>query len=132
MMDEYVQKWIIKARNDIKVAENELSFNNEDIVTEAVCFHAQQAVEKFLKAYLITKNVEFGKTHNLEYLVELCTKEDNSFKTLDMGNLSFYAVEVRYPDNFYVPSIEEAKNCINIAKNVMMVVLDKLECNDCK
>ena len=92
MTDEYVEKWLTKARNDIKVAENELSFKVSEIVTEAVCFQAQQAAEKFLKAYLITKNVKFGKTHNLEFLIELCSKVDADFQTLDMGNLSFYAV----------------------------------------
>lgn len=129
MTDEYVEKWLIKARNDIKVAENELSFNKNEIITEAVCFHAQQAAEKFLKAYLITKNIDFGKTHNLEYLIELCSKEDADFKTLDTGNLSFYAVEARYPDNFYIPSTEEAEGCMILAKKIMEAVLEKLECN---
>jgi len=126
MMDDYVEKWLAKAHNDIRVAENELSFETAEIVTEAVCFHAQQAAEKYLKAFLISKNIEFGKTHNLEFLVELCIKEDVDFKSLDVGNLSFYAVEVRYPDNFYIPSIEEAESCIDVAKNIMTVVLKKL------
>jgi len=80
MIDEYVKKWLIKANNDLKVAENEMKLPPEEMVTEAVCFHSQQAVEKILKAYLITKNVEFGKTHNLEYLLELCVKEDSEFE----------------------------------------------------
>jgi len=43
----------------------------EEIVTDAVCFHCQQAVEKLLKAYLISKNVEFGRIHDLETLLKL-------------------------------------------------------------
>lgn len=127
MIDEYIEKWLTKARNDIKVAENELGFENEEIITEAICFHAQQAAEKFLKAFLIARNIEFGRTHNLEYLLKLCINEDTDFETLDAGNLSFYAVEVRYPDNFYIPSVEESKECIDIARNIMSVVLSKLE-----
>ncbi len=46
MIDEYIKKWIIKADNDLKVAKNELSLDKQDTVTDAVCFHAQQAVEK--------------------------------------------------------------------------------------
>lgn len=76
MINEYVKKWLIKANNDLKVAINLMKLSSEEIVTEAICFHSQQAVEKLLKAYLITKNVEFGKTHNLEYLLELCVKKD--------------------------------------------------------
>lgn len=126
MIDEYVKKWLIKANNDLKVAENLMKLSSEDTITEAMCFHSQQAVEKFLKAYLITKNMEFGKTHNLEYLLELCVKEDDEFKGIEVGNLSFYAVEVRYPDEFYTPSIDEAKECLEIARKVREFVMEKL------
>ena len=60
-MDEYVKRWLLKANNDLKVAENEMKLPPDDIVTEAVCFHCEQAVEKFLKTYLITRNIEFNR-----------------------------------------------------------------------
>ena len=90
MINEYVKKWLINANNDLKVAINLMKLSSEETVTEAICFHSQQAVEKFLKAYLITKNVEFRKTHNLEYLLELCIKKDDEFKGNDAGDLSLY------------------------------------------
>ena len=130
MIGEYVKKWMVKANNDLKVAENEIKLPLEDIVTEAVCFHSQQAVEKFLKAYLITKSVEFDKTHNLEFLLELCVKEDKKFNGIDVGNLSFYAVDVRYPDEFYIPTVDEAKECIEIARKIKKFVLRKLGVED--
>lgn len=100
MKNEYLQGWITKANNDLKVAEHEMDIDINERVTDAICFHCQQAVEKFLKAYLIFHNVEFGKTHNLEYLLELCSKSDEDFQKVNVGNLSFYAVEIRYPDDF--------------------------------
>ena len=127
MINEYVKKWLIKANNDFRVAINLMKLSSEETVTEAICFHSQQAVEKFLKAYLITKNMEFGKTHNLEYLLELCVKKDSEFKGIDVGDLSFYAVEVRYPDEFYEPSIDEAKECLEIAKKISEFLMKKLE-----
>lgn len=127
MIDEYVKKWLIKADNDLKVAENEMKLPSaEDMVTEAICFHSQQAVEKFLKAFLITKKVEFEKTHNLEFLIELCVKVDEEFKKIEVGNLSFYAVEVRYPNEFYMPTIGEAKECLELARKAKEFVLRKL------
>jgi HEPN domain-containing protein len=125
-VSEYVKRWLIKANNDLKVAENEIKLPQEDMVTEAICFHSQQAVEKFLKAYLITKKVEFGKTHNLEFLLELCSKKDKEFGEINVGNLSFYSVEVRYPNEFHIPSREEAKSCLSKARGVKEVVLKKL------
>jgi len=124
--DEYVKRWLVKANNDLKVAENEMKLSPDDVVTEAVCFHCEQAVEKFLKTYLITRNIEFKKTHNLEVLLELCIKEDAEFKKIKVGNLSFYAVEVRYPDEFYLPTIDEAKECIEIPREVKQFVLKKI------
>ena len=123
---EYVKKWLIKANNDLKVAENEIRLPPNETVTEAICFHSQQAVEKFLKAYLITRTVEFGKTHNLEFLLELCIKQDKEFKEINVGNLSFYSVEVRYPDEFYIPTLDEAKESVKIARKVKEFVLKKV------
>ena len=46
MIDEYLEKWLIKANNDLKVAENESHLTSQEMVTDAICFHSQQAVEK--------------------------------------------------------------------------------------
>jgi len=125
--DEYLQKWIIKADNDLKVAKHEMNADKDERVTEAICFHCQQVVEKYLKAFLIFQNVDFGKTHNLEYLLELCSKRDKEFRGINVGNLSFYAVEVRYPDDFYIPTVTEAKESIKIAKRVKKFVLNRIK-----
>jgi len=45
--DEYVKRWLVKANNDLKVAENEMKLSPDDVVTEAVCFHCEQAVKNF-------------------------------------------------------------------------------------
>jgi HEPN domain-containing protein len=127
MIDEDIKKWIAKALGDFKVAKHELDLPEAEMVTDAVCFHCQQAVEKLLKAYLIFKNVDFERIHQLELLLELCSEQDNEFKELYLGDLSGYAVEIRYPETFYIPSAEEAKECFEIASKVKEFVLKKLE-----
>ncbi len=128
MIDEYVKKWLQKANEDYLAAKHELSFPQEnEIITSTVCFHCQQAVEKYLKAYLTDKKIEFGKTHSLEFLLELCIKIDKEFENIDVGDLSFYAVDVRYPDDFYQPSLEEAKKAFIIADNVRSFILEKIK-----
>lgn len=127
MKDEYLKRWLIKADNDLKVAEHEMETNEKERVKEAICFHCQQAVEKYLKAYLIFHKTDFGRTHNLEYLLTLCSKKDEEFKKIDVGNLSFYAVEIRYPDDFYIPTTKETEESIKIAKQVKEFVLRKLK-----
>jgi len=127
MNDDYVKKWVMKAINDINIVKHELVQPDSEMVTDAICFHCQQSVEKFLKAYLVMKKIDIGKTHNLEFLLELCKKQDIDFGNIDVGNLSFYAVTVRYPDEFYTPSVQEAKECFEIASAVRDFILRKLE-----
>ena len=69
---------------------------------------------------------EFGRTHNIEFLIQLCSEIDDEFKTLSVGDLSFYAVEVRYPDDFYVPTLEEAQECYTLAMNIKNFILKRL------
>ncbi|HLP57942.1 MAG TPA: HEPN domain-containing protein [Candidatus Deferrimicrobium sp.] len=130
MIDEYLEKWLIKANNDLKVAENESHLTPQDMVTDAICFHSQQAVEKYLKAFLIFNKIDFDKSHKLEYLLELCIEADNDFSQVDIGDLSFYAVEVRYPDDFYIPTEKEAKDSLEIAIKVKQFIFQKLNIKD--
>jgi len=53
MIDKETSEWLIKASSDLKIVEHELNLPEEEIVKDAVCFHCQQAVEKYLKAFLI-------------------------------------------------------------------------------
>ncbi len=65
-----------------------------------VCFHAQQACEKYLKAYLTFLSIDFPKIHNLERLIDLLSSNDNNiiqFKKI-CGELSPFALEQRYPE----------------------------------
>lgn len=126
MIDEYLEKWLVKAGNDLKAAESLINQEPEDMVTDAICFHSQQAVEKYLKTFLISKNIDFDRSHKLEYLRELCIEDDNDFSQIDVGDLSFYAVEVRYPDDFYIPTEREARESLEIARRIKEFVYKKL------
>ena len=126
-MIDIVDNWIKKAEEDLKLIENEFNYTpTEDIVRSAICFHAQQLAEKMLKAYLSYKKVNFKKTHDLELLLELCIREDKEFERLDTGNLTDYAIEVRYPDDIYIPSFEEAKEAYKMALKIRNFVLTKI------
>ena len=80
MIDENIKRWIVKALEDYTIVVHELRFPDEEISTSPICFHCQQVVEKLLKAYLISKNTDFEKTHDLEHLLDLCSEDDLEFK----------------------------------------------------
>jgi len=104
--NEIVKKWLIKADNDLAIVEQGLK--SDRVITDILCFHCQQVAEKYLKLYIMSNGVEFSKTHNIAVLLVECSKIDSSFAVLnDTVYLTEYAVELRYPDDFYIPNIEE-------------------------
>jgi HEPN domain-containing protein len=128
MNTETIKKWILKAENDLKIAKDEMLTENP--ATDAICFHAQQCVEKYLKAYLISKDKETSKTHDILFLIKQCLLIDNEFNyllELNADSLTSYAVEIRYPDEFYFPSLEEAKEAIEICEKVKQFVINKFK-----
>lgn len=127
LIENLVTQWIHIAERDLLTAKQGLEA--EIVVTETVSFHCQQAVEKYLKAFLVKKQVEFSKTHSIMTLLNLCSTVDKSFsKDLsEADNLTDYAVEIRYPDEWYEPTIEEAKQAYNIALRVKDFVQDKVK-----
>ncbi|MGB9772528.1 MAG: HEPN domain-containing protein [Bacteroidota bacterium] len=132
MIDKEIKNWAIKAMEDFNIAKHELTFPENEISTGPVCFHRQQVVEEMLKAYLVSKKVDFGKAHDLETLLKLCSEQDSEFKNLTIGNLTDYAVEVRYPEEFYIPSVDEAKECFELALKAKDFVLKKVELKENK
>ncbi len=94
---------------------------------DAACFHAQQAAEKFLKAFLTHKGAAFPATHSLARLVRLSAPFDETFEVLIsvVEPLTPYAVELRYDVDFW-PSEEVARDAQSAAEAVRDFVLAKL------
>lgn len=123
--NDYLKNWLFRANEDIAVIEN-LSDSGPELYASSICFHAQQAVEKFLKAFLIFHNIDFPKTHDLEFLLLECQKIDKTGFDFDFGNLTDFGVSVRYPDDFFVPDKEDTILYRDIALEVKKVVEDKI------
>ncbi len=127
MNTETVRLWHRKAENDYKTGIDELA--TEEPATDTVCFHMQQCVEKYLKSFLVFHNREMPRTHNLAVILQSCIELDAEFQTLrDQGIdlLTDYAVSLRYPDDFYMPSIEECMSARDLARKARQFVRGKL------
>jgi len=118
---EYIKNWLFRANEDISVIES-LAGINFGFYTSTICFHAQQASEKFLKAYLIYKDIDFPRTHDLDFLLMKCQKIEKSSFEIDLKSLTDFGVSIRYPDDFYVPGVNETKEYITIAKEVKNLI----------
>ncbi|HEX5762293.1 MAG TPA: HEPN domain-containing protein [Solirubrobacterales bacterium] len=94
--DDLAELLMEKAAGDEKILFRLI--DEEDIPDDGLGFHAQQAVEKMIKAVLAHNEVSYERTHNIAYLLTLLDgasipKPDNA---VDLPNLSPWAAELRY------------------------------------
>jgi HEPN domain-containing protein len=97
-MKQITQEWVDKAEGDFATAQRELQVQ-EMPNYDAVCFHSQQCVEKYLKACLQEENIAFNRIHDLSRLLDLLLPVEPRWETLrpTLEVLTAYAVEFRYP-----------------------------------
>ena len=97
-MNLAVAEWVAKAEGDFLTAGRELRARKSPNY-DAVCFHAQQCAEKYLKSVLQENDKHIPKIHNLIELMLLCEEIDSSFEMLraDLVTMERYAVRGRYP-----------------------------------
>ena len=125
-MNPLTVEWVDKAEGDIATATRELRARKHPNY-DAACFHAQQCVEKYLKALLQEHSIAFPKTHNLIELLVLCIPIDAS---LDLQRASLilldgYAVRYRYPGDSADKS--DAKLALKAASDLRGIIRAHLE-----
>ena len=121
-----IEQWIIKGDHDLGTAK--VTYLHIPEYLDTVTFHCQQAVEKYLKAYLLYQSLSFKFTHDLVYLLDLITQKDTDFEMYydSVSELQGYAVEIRYPNESIYLSNEKVETAILIAKTIRDVVTQKM------
>ena len=126
VIQELVEQWLKKAKEDLAVVR--LIIRHDEPLYASVGFHAQQAVEKLLKAFLTRHQVEFAKSHDIGLLLDLVGKVDASLsKSLDdVRNLSPFAVESRYPGDSFPLGQKDIQNLLVLAEKCREHILESL------
>jgi HEPN domain-containing protein len=121
-MRELVRQWFDKAEQDFGLALHLIE--EQSPYTEAISFHSQQAAEKFLKAYLVWRQIEFPKTHDLDKLLDLIATRDPELagSMRELSRLTNYSVDVRYPGEAPAPDLAEAKAAVELAAQARATV----------
>jgi len=116
---EDAKEWIIIADNDFDSAKllNEAVRRHYEII----CYHCAQAVEKYLKGYLVYNEIVPRKTHDLLFLNNICIEKEKRFERIiiECGFLNRFTGDIRYPHryvttetdvNFAIDSVEKIRN----------------------
>jgi HEPN domain-containing protein len=121
------REWMNKAENDLKNAAHTLKLS-ADCPTDTVCFHAQQCVEKYLKAALVVLGMPFPRSHDVEVLLELIPAHARPSLTVEeQRRLTEYATVMRYPGPYDPVTLSEAKEAVKLARRVRREVRKLLE-----
>jgi HEPN domain-containing protein len=118
-----IEEWLKMADDDFRFAETNLKGGSEFYAQ--ICFHFQQAAEKYLKAYIIDKGLAFEKVHDLVHLLKTCSAAEPAFAVLkeDCILLNTAYIETRYPVHWPTDYTKEAAEqaraaAVNIARMV--------------
>jgi HEPN domain-containing protein len=112
---ELVSRWLHKADEDLAVSQQLTALGQ---FPSSAAFHAQQAAEKYLKALLVRRQVEFPKTHDLARLRDLIATFDAELarQLTEVCLLSEYGVEHRYPGDAPELTPSEAAEAVELAR----------------
>ncbi len=95
---------------------------------EIICYHCQQSVEKYLKAFLLSNNWELMRIHDLIVLLTTSIGYDKEFENYKKhcSFMNSFGVKARYPDEIEI--IETDALCaIKFAEEMEIFILKKLE-----
>ena len=110
-------EWVAKAESDLRAAAQILKMKR-NCPTDTVVYHAQQCVEKYLKAVLSIEGMPFPKTHNIHSLMDLIPQASRPNLTEDEQDiLTDYATGARYPGWGEIP-VAEARKAVAMARRV--------------
>ena len=133
-MKKLVEDWLFMAEMDIQTCERLIT--DEYLLTNIIAFHCQQAIEKYLKAYLIENNVSLLKTHDLIKLNNMVKGiDDFGIDEKKLMHINEVYTETRYPgeigllpDGF--PTEEEAREFLEYAQKVKTIIRTALQGSD--
>lgn len=121
-----IQNWLAQSEEDLLWAQASFREN----IWRGTCFASQQAAEKALKAYLLSRNELITKIHDLVVLNQKCINLDQQFSDLETAcsELSPYYISSRYPDVAQFEEYSEAiaKKAVECAKSIVEFVKSKL------
>jgi HEPN domain-containing protein len=119
MENRIVLEWFYFADADLDSAQ--ILRNAYRQHKEIICYHCQQAVEKYLKGFLEAQGILPPRIHVLETLCALCSEKDEMFNEIakDCAYLSAFAVQSRYPHGMEITDANVEK-ALSIAEKVSL------------
>lgn len=109
--------WLRRARSHLALASAPLP---RGVLYNELCFHAQQAAEKSIKAVLVYHGIDFRRIHDIDYLLSLLPDEVPLPAEAEwVIDLTSYAVTLRYPGDYEDVTVEQYREALAAALRVV-------------
>jgi len=124
-MDSQYKEWVEIASQDLASAKYLVSM--KPVPLEIICYHCQQCAEKYMKAYLVFRNKEVIKTHDLIALYKELIELDTTFEEIknECIDLTDFSVTTRYPYKLELDKIDMEKAIMD-AEKIQTFITDKI------
>lgn len=121
------REWLRHARSNLARCRGDRPL--PEVLFEDLCFDAQQAAEKAIKALLIDKAVDFRFVHDIGELLLTLEKSGVAIPSTirDAAELTEFAVEARYPGPFEPVTEDEWKRAVALAETVVSWVEKQIQ-----
>ena len=118
------REWLNRARSSLALAKNRIA----DVYLEDLCFQAQQAAEKSVKAVLMKHSVEFPYVHDLSLLLSMLAETGEVIPDVvrRAEELTPYAFMARYPSAARIVTIEEYQAAVEFAAATVEWAMERL------
>lgn len=118
------REWMNRARSNLVLAQNRIP----DAYLEDLCFDAQQAAEKAIKAVMIARGIEFPYVHDLGSLLSLLEEIEEPVPEAirTAVSLTTYATATRYPNTGAPVTEQEYQDAVAIAEAVVRWAEERL------
>jgi HEPN domain-containing protein len=120
-MNEDSERWLLFARQDLRMAELALG----EMIFNQVCFHAQQCVEKAIKGWLHHQGQQLPRTHRLADLLTLLPPDLLAETSASLLLLDRFYIPTRYPDVLpgvlvsALPDEADAREALDLARHTL-------------
>lgn len=121
-----VKSWFEFARDDLTAAKYLLGLH--PLRLEIICYHCQQSAEKALKGFLVHKDIDSPRTHDLRLLRRMCGQAEKGFDDIEEAciRLTAYGVQPRYPMGLELTE-SDMRQAIDDAEHIMAFISQRLD-----
>jgi HEPN domain-containing protein len=124
-MNPLTEEWLEATEEDLSATRVLFAYGGP---LGAICFHCQQATEKFLKAFLQEQDVAPPRIHDLPQLLTQCERHSSTLNALRQAvqQLDVYYIPLRYPPVRMIPTEQDAQEAVTLAEQVRDTVRNAL------